>query len=61
MQNLARTESAALKSAADELIRAYQATPSLASAMHEALRHLRHGNAMMAQATLQDALERNRL
>ena len=61
MRSLARTENASLKSAADELIRAYQSTPSLASAMHEALRHLRVGNAMKAQATLQDALERNRL
>ena len=61
MRSIARTESASLKSAADELIRAYQSTPALASAMHEALRHLRTGNQMRATAVLQDALERNRL
>lgn len=61
MQSLARTESAALKSAADELIRAYQATPSLASAMHEALRHLRHGSTHLARTTLERALQENKL
>lgn len=66
MQSLARTESAALKSAADELIRAYQALHMKDGALIEdaartALRHLRAGSVHLARTTLERALQENKL